>query len=86
MKRLPLWAGLVGALWMVIAIHWVALRAIFITNYVGLRTGMMLPQIGREMPVWQDFWVFNSWLVLTSAVEWALVVFVVQFAIRRFSK
>jgi hypothetical protein len=70
---------------MVIAIERVALRAIFITNYVGLRTGMMIPQIGREVPVWQDFWIFNSWLVLSSAVEWALAAFVVQSAIRRFS-
>jgi hypothetical protein len=86
MKRLPVWAGLIGAVWMVIAIERVSLRAILITDYVGLRTGMMIPQIGREIPAWQDFWIFNSWLVLTSALEWALVAFVVQFAIRKLSR
>jgi len=71
---------------MVIAIERVSLRAIFITDYVGLRTGMMIPQIGREIPAWQDFWILNSWLILTSALEWALVAFVVQFAIRKLSR
>jgi hypothetical protein len=44
---------------------------------------MMLPQIGREIPVWQDVWIFNSWLVVSSALEWAFIAFFVEFAIRR---
>jgi hypothetical protein len=63
----------------------VAARAIYVTNYVGLRTAMMLPQIGREIPVWQDVWIFNSWLVVSSALEWAFIAFFVEFAIRRIS-
>ncbi|MGA9303781.1 MAG: hypothetical protein WBW31_00115 [Candidatus Sulfotelmatobacter sp.] len=86
MKRLPLWAGLAGALWMVIAIHNVAPRAIFLTNFVGFRTAMMIPSIGREIPVWQDVWIFNSWLILTSGVEWALIASSIRLAVRRFSK
>ena len=86
MKRLPLLLGLLGAGWMALAIQIVAVRAIFFTNYIGYRTALMLPQIGREIPLWQDVWIFNSWLVLTSAIEWALVGFVIQFAIRKLSR
>ena len=85
-KRLPFWFGLMGAAWMALAIQTVAVKAVFITNYVGFRTAMMLPQIGREIPLWQDVWIFNSWLVLTSGIEWALIGFVVQFAIRKLSR
>jgi hypothetical protein len=81
---LPLWVGLAWAVWMTIAIQRVALRAIFVTNYVGTRTARMLPHIGREIPVWQ-VWIFSSWLVANSALEWALIAFVVEFAIRRIS-
>jgi hypothetical protein len=59
MKRLPLWAGLVGAVWMVIAVETVALRAIFVADYLGRRTGMRIPKIGREIPAWQDFWILK---------------------------
>jgi hypothetical protein len=86
MKRLPLLLGLLGAAWMALAIQIVAVRAVFLTNYIGYRTAVMLPQIGREIPLWQDVWIFNSWLVLTSAIEWALVGFVIQFAIRKLSR
>jgi len=75
-----------GAAWMALAIQIGAVRAVFITNYIGLRTAMMLPQIGREIPLWQDVWIFNSWLVVTSGIEWALVAFVIQFAIRKLSR
>jgi hypothetical protein len=85
MKRLPLWAGIIGALWMVVAINALALRAIFFTNYLGLRTGMMLPSIGREI-AWPDIWIFNSWLVVSSGIQWALVALGVQVAIRKLSK
>ena len=71
---------------MVIAIHSVALRAIFLTNYVGFRTAMMIPGIGREIPVWQDVWIFNSWLVLTSGIEWGLIALGIRGVIRRLSK
>ena len=84
-SRLPLWTGLVGAGWMVIAIRLVALRAIFVTNYVGLRTGMMLPNVGREITVW-DGWILDCWLVLTGAIEFAVLGLLLRFAIRRFSR
>jgi len=42
-NKLPLFAGLIGGRWMVIAIQMVAVRPIFVTNYVGFRTGMLLP-------------------------------------------
>jgi len=83
MKTLPFWAGLAGAVWMMIAIRRVMLREIAITNYIGLHTAMMLPQIGREIPVWQDVWIFYSWLVVSSALQWALVGFLVQTAVKR---
>jgi hypothetical protein len=84
MNKLPLWAGLLGAGWMMIAIRLVALRAISVTNYLGLRTGMMLPNIGREITVW-DGWILNCWLILTCAIEFAVLGFLLRFVIRQFS-
>lgn len=83
--KVPLWAALAGAVWMTIAIRMVALRAVFVTNYIGLRTALMLPQIGKEMPVWQDLWIFYSWLVVSSSLEWAFLAGFVQFVVCKVS-
>ena len=79
--------GLVGAVWMVTAIRLFALRAIalrpiIVTNYLGFRTGTMLPLVGREPSVW-DVWILNVWLVLTCGMEFAIVGLLLRFAIRR---
>ena len=83
LRKLPLWSGAVGAVWMVVEIKMMALRAISIIDYVGFRTGMMFPTLGRE-PTRQDAWVLNSWLVLTSGIEFLLLGFLIRFAIVRF--
>jgi hypothetical protein len=67
-----------------IAIRLVALRAILITNYIGFRTGMMLPEVGREVTLW-DVWILNAWLVMTGGIEFALLGLLLRFVIRRFS-
>ena len=82
-NRLPVWFGLVGAAWMIVAIRLVALRAIHVTNYIGLRSGMMLPNVGREVTIW-DGWILNSWLVVTGMIEFAALGCLLRFAIRRF--
>jgi len=51
-----------------------------LTNYIGFHTAIMLPQIGQEIPVWQDIWIFYSWLVISSALQWAFVASLVQTA------
>ena len=84
LARLPLWGGFAGAGWMMIAIRLVALRAILITNYIGFRTGMMLPEVGREVTLW-DVWILNAWLVVTGGIEFALLGLLLRFVIRRFS-
>jgi len=89
LKRLPLWTGIAGAGWMVIsirlfALRMLSLRTIMATNYVGLRTGMMLPLVTREPSIW-DVWILNAWLVLTGGVEFALLGLLMRFAVRRFS-
>jgi hypothetical protein len=83
-NRLPVWSGLFGAAWMLVAIRLVALRAIFLTNYIGLRSGMMLPNVAREVTIW-DGWILNSWLVLTGMIEFAVLGCLLRFVIRRFS-
>src|SRR5262249_39225957 len=30
------------------------------------------------IPVWQDIWIFHSWLVIYCALQWALVAFLVH--------
>ncbi len=90
LRRLPLWMGFAGAGWMVIAIRLfalqkIALRSIMVTNYIGFRTGMMLPYLRREVSMW-DVWILNAWIVLTGSIEFALVGLLLRFAIGRFSK
>ena len=68
---------------MVLAIRLVALRAIRVTDYIGFRSGMMLPNVTREVTVW-DGRILNSWLVFTCAIEFALLGYAVRFVIRRF--
>ena len=68
---------------MTIAIRLVAIRAIFITDYIGWRTATLLPNVGREVS-WKDAWVLNGWLVLTSGVEFALLGLLFRFAVNRF--
>ncbi len=87
LRRLPLWIGFAGAGWMVLAIRLFALRVIslrtvMVTNYVGFRIGMMLPLVSREPSMW-DVWILNAWLVLTGAVEFALLGLLLRFAIQR---
>lgn len=74
--------GLAAAGWMIVALRLAALRAILITNYVGLRTGMMLRTVRRE-PSMLDVWILNAWLVLTGALEFAFAAFLFQVALRR---
>jgi hypothetical protein len=44
----------------------------------------MLPNVGREVTVW-DGWILNSWLVVTGMIEFAALGCLLRFAIRRFS-
>jgi len=69
---------------MVIAIRLVAFRAIVLTDYIGFRTGTMLPTVGREVGIW-DVWILNAWLVLTCGVEFSLVGMLLRFVVRRLS-
>ena len=50
-------------------------------NYLGFRTGLMLPLVSREPSIW-DVWILNAWMVLTGTVEFALLGFLLRFAIR----
>jgi hypothetical protein len=84
LKRLPLWMGLGAAVWMMIAIRLVALRAIVAVDYIGFHTGITLPLVGRE-PSMLDVWILNTWLVLTCGVEFGLVGLLLRFAILRSS-
>jgi hypothetical protein len=88
LKRLPLWMAFAGAAWMAVAIRLfamrkIALRLIMVTNYLGFRTGLMLPLVSREPSIW-DVWILNAWMVLTGTVEFALLGFLLRFAIRQF--
>ena len=64
--------GLTGAGWMRFVIlvgdNFLAL----ITNYPGVCAGRWVRRIGIG-PSWSVLWIFNIWLVLTSALEWIAV-------------
>ena len=76
MKRAALIGALVGAAWMTVLLSLrvtpLIYRLVYFTDFIGFKTVDYLPH-GKGIAPASAFWVFNGWLILTSAVQWAVV-------------
>lgn len=83
MKRLIAMLALAGALWMALVINrgWVFLA--FKTNYLGMLAGRLVECRGIA-PSLTTVWIFNVWLVVTSALECVILGLLVRSMIGRF--
>ena len=78
--------GLLGAAWMAVIVYSGSLRLVIVTDYPGLVTANMLLNIlvrsrGIAPPV-QVVWLFNAWLILSSALLWIGVGLLVRAIIK----
>jgi len=82
MRTLTAILAVAGALWMALVIYkgWVPLA--FKTNYLGM-LGAHFVQYRGIAPPPTTVWMFNVWLVVTSALQWAIVGLLIHSAIGR---
>ena len=72
MRRAVVILGVMGAVWMLFVILVGDNFLATLTNYPGVFAGHWIRSIGIG-PSSFVLWIFNAWLVLTSAVEWIAV-------------
>ena len=72
MKRWIVILGLAGAVWMMFVIYSGKPFLALVTNYPGMFAARLVRHRGLG-PSSLVFWMFNAWLVLTSALEWIAV-------------
>jgi hypothetical protein len=77
--------GLAGAAWMTFVLYRGSLSLAIVSNYPGMLTARWVHYRGIA-PSSATVWMFNVWLVLTSALEWAAVGIIAWAIARRFSK
>jgi hypothetical protein len=81
MKKWALIVGLAGALWMVFVLYSKSLPLARVSNYLGVFAARWVQYRGIA-PSAGIVLAFKIWLVLTSALEWIVVGFVVRSTIR----
>ena len=72
MRKWAVILGVAGAVWMVFVILVGDNALARVTNYPGVFAGHWIRRIGIG-PSSSVLWIFNLWLVLTSALEWITV-------------
>ena len=75
----------VGAVWMTFVIYRGSPRFALISNYPGVYAARWIHFRGIA-PSSTIVWMFNVWLVLTSALEWVTVGMIAWMIAREFSK
>ncbi len=73
--------AILGSLWMSLVIlkGWYSLA--IMTNYFGMLATHVVGYKGIA-PSAMTVWMFNLWLVLTSAIEWAAIGLLIRRALR----
>jgi hypothetical protein len=64
--------ALLGALWMALVLYMGWFSLAFATNYPGMLAANLVRYKGVA-PSSMMVWMFNLWLILTSALEWVAV-------------
>jgi hypothetical protein len=77
--------GTAGALWMACVLHTVWLRGAIFTDYVGFWSAHYLPRFRGLAPI-SDVYLFNAWMIATSAVQWMILGWLVRRIAKRLSK
>ena len=84
MRKWAVILGIAGAVWMLFVILVGDNFLAMITNYPGVSAGHWVRRIGIG-PSSSVLWIFNAWLVLTSALEWIAVGLLGRAITRRIS-
>jgi hypothetical protein len=80
MRKWILISGTLGAMWMLMVLRIGSLRLAGISNYGGLWLTYHLPwfQYRGIAPSSTFVWMFDLWLVATSAIQWIIAALILR--------
>jgi len=76
MRKAAILGAFIGGTWMAlllsVRVSPLIYNLVYFTDFIGMKTYDYLPH-GKGIAPAIDIWIFNGWMIFTTAVEWSLI-------------